>query len=92
MLTKSPRYYWDGEAVRTPQQTLGERHEGASGYRDDHPNRYGYSTRSLNPSGANLRNYWLLGQPSLRLRGDLTEEQRAYVFERLAAHARRGLP
>lgn len=59
LLTKGPRYFYDGDAVRTPQQSLGERHEGRSGYRDGHATRYGYDHRELNPAGANLRNWWL---------------------------------
>ncbi len=34
LLTKSARYFFDQEAVREPQDTLGRRHEGRSGGRD----------------------------------------------------------
>jgi DNA modification methylase len=61
LLSKGPRYFYDADAIREPQDTLGERHEGRSGYRDDHPSKNGgYATmeRSLHPAGRNKRSVW----------------------------------
>ena len=58
MLTKSARYFYDVDAVREPQQSLGKRHEGKSGYREGHPSKGGISERKLHPGGANIRNVW----------------------------------
>jgi len=58
MLAKSERYFYDVNAVREPQQTLGERHEGKSGYREGHPSKGGILERKLHPDGANIRNVW----------------------------------
>jgi hypothetical protein len=51
-LAKGPQYFWDVTATRTPQKTIGKRHEGKSGYREGHPSKGGIKVRSLNPSGA----------------------------------------
>jgi site-specific DNA-methyltransferase (cytosine-N4-specific) len=56
--SKSASYYYDCDAIREPQQTLGERHEGKSGYRDGHPSKGGITERSLHPLGANRRSVW----------------------------------
>lgn len=66
LLTKSRTYYYDVDAVRQPQQSIGQRHEGRSGYRNGHETSYGFDHRELNPLGANLRNYWLLGPEPLK--------------------------
>lgn len=103
LLTKSARYYWDAEAVREPHA---EPERGANGQRvqlkDERPqlgvrsgtlnemDRNG-NRREYNPLGRNLRNVWTIAEPMFRMRDDLTPEQRAYVFDRLAAHERRGL-
>lgn len=60
LLTKSERYFYDVDSVRTPQKTLGERHEGRSGYREGHPSKGGMNHRELHPLGANLRSVWTL--------------------------------
>jgi DNA modification methylase len=49
--SKSPRYFWDVTATRTPQATLGRRHEGKSGYRAEHPSKGGIKERQLYPDG-----------------------------------------
>lgn len=60
MLTKSPSYWFDLDAVRVPQDTRGDRHEGRSGYRDDHPSKGGITTRSLHPLGRNPGDVWTI--------------------------------
>src|SRR5690606_26608563 len=60
MLTKSQSYWFDLDAVRVPQDTRGERHEGRSGYRDDHPSKGGITTRSLHPLGRNPGDVWTI--------------------------------
>jgi DNA modification methylase len=66
LFAKKPGYFYDADAVREPQQSLGERHEGRSGYRDEHPTRYGFDHRELNPAGRNLRDAWIIGPSPLR--------------------------
>jgi len=60
LMSKSERYYYDVDAIREPQKSLGERHEGKSGYRDDHPSKEGRTanTRSLHPLGKNRSSVW----------------------------------
>jgi len=61
LLAKSARYHYDADAIREPQQSLGERHEGRSGYRDGHPSKHGGYVnlqRALHPGGRNKRNVW----------------------------------
>jgi DNA modification methylase len=55
LFARSERYFWDVTATRTPQKTLGERHEGRSGYRDGHPSQGGIEHRELHSDGANRR-------------------------------------
>jgi DNA modification methylase len=55
LFARSERYFWDVVATRTPQKTLGERHEGRSGYRDGHPSQGGIQHRELHPDGAARR-------------------------------------
>lgn len=58
LVSKSARYFYDVDAVRTPQKTLGERHEGKSGYREGHPSKGGMDERALHPNGANMLSVW----------------------------------
>lgn len=60
LLSKSERYFYDIDAVRRPQKTRGERHQGRSGYRDGHPSKMSRTAneRTLHPLGANLRSVW----------------------------------
>lgn len=58
LFAKQSRYFYDVDAIRTPQKTIGARHEGRSGWRDGSPTRGGISTRSLHPLGANRRDVW----------------------------------
>lgn len=62
LLSKSARYYYDSDAIREPQATIGERHEGRSGYRDDHPSKHVFRQRALHPKGANRRTVWTIAQ------------------------------
>jgi hypothetical protein len=62
LLTKRPRYFYDVDACREPQQTLGRRHEGKSGYRDGHPSKGGISARALHPLGGAVRTVWRIAQ------------------------------
>lgn len=70
MFSKSPRYYYDAEAVRTPNAREYERAGGAwavngadhlTGLQRNGTSQNGLSANAANPAGANLRNYWLLG-------------------------------
>jgi DNA modification methylase len=72
MFTKSARYYWDAEAVRQ-SDTPGTHGGGYLGPRDHLTglNRNGTSQDGLGrmvrgQTGANLRNYWLIGPEPLR--------------------------
>ncbi len=58
LFAKSEMYYYDVDALREPQQSIGERHAGKSGYRDGHPSKGGIIERSLHPLGANKRSVW----------------------------------
>jgi len=58
LLAKSERYFYNADAVRVPQKSIGERHEGRSGYRDDHPSKGGYTERALHPLGGNRKTVW----------------------------------
>jgi len=58
LLTRSARYHYDIDAIREPQESLGARHEGKSGYRDDHPSKGGIKKRTLHPLGRNVRSVW----------------------------------
>lgn len=62
LLSKSPKYFYDADAIREPQQTLGERHEGKSGYRAGHPSKESRTAnqRALHPLGANKRSVWTI--------------------------------
>lgn len=60
MLTKSPRYWFDLDAVRVPQESRGDRHEGRSGYRDEHPSKGGITKRALHPLGRNPGDVWAI--------------------------------
>ena len=61
LLSKSVRYHYDIDALREPQQSLGETHNGKAGYREGHPtkqNGYVGMRRALHPLGANCRDVW----------------------------------
>jgi DNA modification methylase len=58
LFTKRPTYWYDCDAIREPQESAGERHEGKSGYREDHPSKGGVKVRALHPIGRNRRTVW----------------------------------
>jgi DNA modification methylase len=63
LLAKAERYYYDADSIREVQKTLGERHEGRSGYRHEHPSKRGgfaKMERKLHPKGANRRSVWTI--------------------------------
>ena len=60
LFAKSRRYRFDLDAIREPQDSIGERHEGRSGYRDGHPSKGGIATRTLNPLGRNPGDVWTI--------------------------------
>lgn len=60
MLVKSPRYWFDLDAIREPQDSRGQRHEGRSGYRVDHPSKGRVIERALHPLGRNPGDVWTL--------------------------------
>jgi len=53
MFVKARRYYFDLDAIRVPQKSIMEKHEGASLYRDGHPSSWSAKRRELNPKGKN---------------------------------------
>jgi hypothetical protein len=77
MFARSPRYFWDSVATRTPQKTLGERHEGKSGYRDGHPSKGGIQHRELHPAGAARRT----GDWTLDALDILIEQERQFLAD-----------
>ncbi len=98
LLTKRPKYFYDQEAVReastSPErENKGDRSIPFAGGTAAHVQPYstGATGYGVGAAGRNQRNVWTLSEPMYRLRGDLTPEQRAYVFARLAAQERRGL-
>jgi DNA modification methylase len=58
LLTQSDRYWFDLNAIREPQDTRGERHEGRSGYRAEHPSKGRIVERGLHPLGRNPGDVW----------------------------------
>lgn len=58
MFVKARRYYFDLDAIRVPQKSIMEKHEGASLYRDEHPSAWSANHRELNPKGKNPGNVW----------------------------------
>jgi DNA modification methylase len=60
LLAKQERYFYDVDAIREPQETLGETHNGKSGYREGHPSKGGITERSLHPFGRNKRTVWTI--------------------------------
>lgn len=73
MFTKRPRYFSAVDEVREPQQSIGERHEGRSGYVNaadasggDGVAR-GFSERALNPLGKLPGSVWTIPTEPLRV-------------------------
>jgi DNA modification methylase len=63
LFSKSPRYWFDIDAIREKQDTAGQTHNGKAGYRDDHPsNQNGYREmrRELHPIGRNPGDVWTI--------------------------------
>jgi site-specific DNA-methyltransferase (cytosine-N4-specific) len=61
LLTKSPRYFFDLDAIREPQKTAGRRHEGRScGSGEGWPTGWSTKRRALNPKGGNPGDVWAL--------------------------------
>lgn len=60
MFSRSPRYWFDLDSIREPQASVGERHEGRSGYRDEHPSKGRILTRALHPLGRNPGDVWAI--------------------------------
>lgn len=91
LLAKRKTYFYDAAAVAEesvePERVRNDRIGGANG----HTVRHSPGGMMQGVQSRNLRNVWTLSEPMFRLRDDLSPEQRAYVFERLAAHERRGL-
>jgi site-specific DNA-methyltransferase (cytosine-N4-specific) len=61
VLVRNGQYAFDLDAIRQPQKTLNERHEGRScGSGEGWPNAWGAKTRALNPKGANPGDVWTI--------------------------------
>lgn len=60
LLSKNERYYYDVDAIREPQASRGERHQGKSGYRESHPSKDTRTAneRTLHPLGKNKQTVW----------------------------------
>jgi len=76
LLTKSPKYFYDAEAVKQPhaEKTLTHRGNGRMAGKEGRQDDLGKvasgnwaddSPRVIDPTGANLRNYWVLGPEPL---------------------------
>jgi DNA modification methylase len=93
MFSKSARYFFDQEAVRVPvarewnpETNYRAHREGTSKWSGDRApiSPHAGFKNGPDPGGANMRDVWHVKQPMLRLRSDLTPEQRAYVLRRLS--------
>lgn len=59
LLARAERYWFDLDAVREPQKTAGERHEGRScGSGEGWPSAWSAKTRTLNAKGGNPGDVW----------------------------------
>ena len=73
MFTKQPRYFSAVDEVREPQQSIGERHEGRSGYVNaadasgGEGVARGFSERALNPLGKLPGSVWTIPTEPLRV-------------------------
>lgn len=73
MFTKQPRYFSAVDEVREPQQSIGERHEGRSGYVNaadasgGEGVARGFSERALNPLGKLPGSVWQIPTEPLRV-------------------------
>lgn len=94
LLTKSPTYYYDQDAVREPNADHTENVARNGWVRQSQTkvdaSRCGAATQSAgqpaawhNPAGRNMRNYLSSNEPRVRLRTDLSEDARAYVLGEL---------
>jgi hypothetical protein len=96
MLTKAAHYHWDQEAVREATLSLDPNQpsyrpnsvEIARDGRKEFSAKHEMSARNYNPAGRNLRDVWTAREPLVRLRPDLSDDDRAFV---LAELQRRGL-
>ncbi len=94
LLTKCASYWYDAEAIREAQETAGRSLfygidapkgktptwgiDGSQSLRDK-----GRAPRLLNLAGRNRRSVWTIPEPKVRLRDDITPEQRTYVVSEL---------
>lgn len=60
LFARSSRYWFDLDAVREPQVSRGQRHEGRSGYREEHPSKGRVKVRALHPLGRNPGDVWTI--------------------------------
>ncbi|HZP54981.1 site-specific DNA-methyltransferase [Actinocrinis sp.] len=59
LLVRDARYAFDLDAIREPQKTAGQRHEGRScGSGEGWPSEWSAKTRALNPKGGNPGDVW----------------------------------
>jgi DNA modification methylase len=58
LFVRSARYWFDLDAIREPRR--GQRLEGRSGYRDDHPSKGRVLARALHPLGRNPGDVWTI--------------------------------
>jgi DNA modification methylase len=96
LLAKSPRYYYDADAIREAHTTdslararrnwHGERRRAYPGAPQTF--RMGTEPQVCHALGRNKRTVWTIPETQLQLRADLTEEQRGYALGELL---RRGL-
>jgi DNA modification methylase len=84
--TKAPRYFTAVDEIREPQQSIGERHEGRSGWVNaegpgsDEVTR-GFTTRALNPLGKLPGSVWTVPTEPLRIPDHLPQHFAAFPSE-----------
>lgn len=86
LLSKSARYYYDNEAVKEASVTPGDNRFSRTDNTQIHARNGGDSRkRTGNPTGPmrNRRSVWTVATQKMKLRDDLTQEQREYVIGEL---------
>jgi hypothetical protein len=89
MLAKTDSYYADGEAVKTRASAATISRDKYSRILDDEDEQFAVRhDHETVCDSANLRDVWTIADPLMRLRSDLSLEQRAFVLEKMLAFHR----
>lgn len=85
MLAKRPGYFADGEGVKTAAKSATVSRDKYTRILDDPDEQFAvkHDHETQSAAGANLRDVWTPPDPVMRLRSDLTPEQRAFVLRRM---------